>query len=536
MAWDPEPLIAKMASPLVRAQLPVVELNGRATVPLYEQLYLGLRDQILRGRLQRGARLASTRTLAEHLAVSRFTVVSALDRLLAEGYLTTRAGSGTYITRTLPEQRMRPVVRRGGRRPQDKGVAPALSARGRRLSSVWITGPRPEEPRAFQPRRAPLDAFPLRVWSTIVRRLWNRGGYKYLEYGDPAGYWPLRHAIAAHIAVTRAVQCDPRQVVVTSGSQQAFDLLFRVLLDPGDRAWLEEPGYLDVRAALIAAGAELVPVPVDRFGMDVSEGIRLGRDARLAVVSPSHQYPAGVTLSATRRIELLNWARSTGAWIVEDDYDSYFRYSGRPMSAIQGVDRTGADTRHVVYVGTFSKTVFPSLRLGFCVVPDSLIDAVVNARAVADRNSPIIDQAALAEFIAGGHYDRHLRRLRMICQERYQSMRLHFGRVFGDELVLSEASAGTHVVARFRQSRTRGNRMVMQICAAAADEGLVVFPLSRYCLSPPPTDAFILGFGGVSPRRIAAAVEKLANIVRRVQKQRSNAGALDRTDSKPISV
>src|SRR3954466_14510710 len=212
MARDPEPLMANMASPLVLAQLPVVELNVRATVPLYEQLYLGLRDQILRGQLQRGARLASTRTLAEHLAVSRFTVVSALDRLLAEGYLTTRAGSGTYITQTLPEQRMRPAVRRGGRRPHDKGVAPALSTRGRRLASVWITGPRPEEPRAFQPRRAPLDAFPVRPWATLVRRLWNRGGYKYLEYGEPAGYWPLRQAIASHITVTRAVECDPRHV------------------------------------------------------------------------------------------------------------------------------------------------------------------------------------------------------------------------------------------------------------------------------------------------------------------------------------
>ena len=297
--------------------------------------------------------------------------------------------------------------------------------------------------------------FPVRAWSTIVRRLWNRGGHKYLEYGDPAGYWPLRQAIAAHITVTRAVQCDPQQVVVTSGSQQAFDLLFHVLLDPGDRAWIEEPGYLDVRAALMAAGAELVPVPVDASGIDVSEGIRLAPDARVAVVSPSHQYPAGVTLSATRRMALLNWARSAGSWIVEDDYDSYFRYAGRPMSALQGVDRAAPQQAHVIYVGTFSKTVFASLRLGFCVVPDSLVDAVVNARAVADRNSPIIDQAALAEFITAGHYERHLRRLRLICQERYQAMRLHFARVLGDQVVLSPVSAGTHVLGRFGKKAWR---------------------------------------------------------------------------------
>ncbi len=518
MARYPEPLRAKSTSPLRVAQKPIIELISRGPQPLYEQLYLGLRDQILRGLLRQGARLASTRALAEHLAVSRFTVVTALERLLAEGYLTTRAGAGTFITQTLPEHRMRPAVGHGRMPARGKDVAAAMSTRGRRLTSVWITGPRPEEPRAFQPRRAPLDAFPIRAWSTIVRRLWTRGGYKYLEYGDPAGYRPLREAIAAHISVTRAVQCDPRQVIVTSGSQQAFDLLFRVLLDPGDRAWIEEPGYLDVRAALIAAGAELVPVAVDGAGLDVSSGIRRAPNARLAVVSPSHQYPAGVTLSATRRLQLLNWARSSGSWIVEDDYDSYFRYAGRPMSALQGVDRTAAGSPHVIYVGTFSKTVFPSLRLGFCVVPDSLVDAVVNARAVADRNSPIMDQAALAEFMTGGHYERHLRRLRMICEERYQAMRLHFGRVLDDDMVLSPASAGTHLLAYFRHRRDgRDNGMAMRVSSLAADEGLVVFPLSRYCLTPPLHDALVLGFGGLSPRRIAAGADKLSAIVRRAK-------------------
>src|SRR6185295_10067747 len=217
----PEPLSRRTASPLAAALLPLVELQPRAAAPLYEQLYRGLRDQILRGRLRQGARLASTRTLAGHLAVSRFTVVTALERLIAEGYLTTRAGSGTFVTQTLPDRVMRPAVRPRPVLPRSEGVVPALSARGTRLSGVRITGPRPEEPSAFQPRRAPLDAFPIRTWSTIVRRLWRRGGYKYLEYGDPAGYWPLRQAIASHISVTRAVQCEATQVIVTSGSQQA---------------------------------------------------------------------------------------------------------------------------------------------------------------------------------------------------------------------------------------------------------------------------------------------------------------------------
>jgi GntR family transcriptional regulator/MocR family aminotransferase len=488
-------------------------LDAAAAAPLYEQLYRGLRDQILRGRLRRGGRLASTRRLADHLAVSRFTVVTALERLLAEGYLEARGGSGTFVTQTLPEQFIRAPVRRRAS-PAPRGVRPSPSRRGAGLSSLPITGPRPDEPRAFQSRRGPLDVFPVRAWAAIVRRLWRRSGYGFLEYGEPAGYRPLREAIADHISETRAVRCEPHQVIVTCGAQQAFDLLCRVLLDPGDRAWIEEPGYLDVRAALLAAGATLIPVRVDAEGMRISDGIRLARDARLAVVSPSHQYPAGVTLSATRRVELLNWARAAGSWIVEDDYDSYFRYAGRPMSALQGVDRL-SDPAHVIYVGTFSKTVFPSLRLGFCVVPDTLVETVVNARAVADRNSPIIDQAALTEFITSGQYERHLRRVRTVCEERYQAMRTHLGRVLGDQLALSDASAGTHLLAFFKDNLRHDPRRAIRVAAAAAAEGLIVFPLSRYCLAPPATDGLVLGFGGVSPRRIAAGAELLKKAIRR---------------------
>jgi GntR family transcriptional regulator/MocR family aminotransferase len=501
----------KMTGP---PQLPVVALEPSRQVPLYEQLYLELRRQILGGRLRRGVRLASTRDLARHLAVSRFTVVTALERLLAEGYLLTRAGTGTFVAATLPDRAMRAG---GGRSPVARGddVPASLSGRGRRLQLLHVTGPRPDEPRAFQPRRAPLDIFPVRAWSTLVRRLWKQSGYRQLEYGEPAGYRPLREAIAAHISVTRAVRCDPDHVVVTSGSQQAFDILFRVLLDPGDRAWIEEPGYLDVRAALLAAGADLVPVPIDGDGIRVGEGRRLAGFARLAVVSPSHAYPSGVTLSAARRIELITWARSAGAWIVEDDYDSYFRFAGRPMSALQGME-PGA---HVIYVGTFSKTVFPSLRLGFCVVPDSLIDAVTNARAVADRNSPMIDQAVLTEFMSSGHYDRHLRRLRVACQERHQAMQQAFARVFGDRLQLTRMSAGTHVIGRFPAEWLADDPgLPARVAALAAEDGVIVFPLSRYCLNPPAPDALVLGFGGLSPRRIAAGAEKLFAIIRRARR------------------
>lgn len=497
----------------------LIPLDARDPAPLYDQLYRALREDVLSGALAPGARLASTRDLSVTLGVSRFTVVNALERLRAEGYLSARRGAGTFVVHTLPERLMR--VRTGaGRAPVNGPPAaadgPGLSSRGAALSAVVITGPRSsaDAARAFQPRRPPLDVFPLGAWARIVRRQWARYRHQYLDYGEPAGYRPLREAIARHVVVTRGVRCTADQVIVTSGSQQAFDILFRLLLDPGDQAWLEEPGYLDVRGALIGAGARLVPVPVDQHGLDVAAGVRLARRARLAVVSPSHQYPMGVTLSATRRATLLAWARAADAWIVEDDYDSYFRYRGQPMSALQSLDP------RVIYVGTFSKTMYPSLRLGFCVVPDALVAATANARAIADRNSPIADQAALAEFIEDGHYERHLRKVRLVCQERHEAMRFHVARLLGDQLILAPASAGTHVVASLaapRGSRRRRDSLAVRISHAATEDNLVVFPLSRYCLNSPDRDGLVLGYGALRPAAIAAGVERLTRVISRVQ-------------------
>jgi GntR family transcriptional regulator / MocR family aminotransferase len=518
-------------------RLPMIPLDPDAPAPMYEQLYLELRDQIVRGLLPSGARLASTRALAAGLGVSRFTVVTAMERLLAEGYLATRRGAGTFVVDTLPEQVMRPSRRAPRpRRPASSltsALAPAqapaltvgppvLSARGRALSAVIITGPRMErdEPRPFRPRRPALDMFPVRRWARLVGRQWRTCSHQQLDYGNPAGYRPLREAIAEHINVTRGLRCVPEQVVVTSGAQQAFDIVFRLLIDPGDRVWMEEPGYLDVRAALISAGATLVPVPVDDHGLDVAAGTRQASNARLAVVSPSHQYPTGATLSASRRAALLEWARGARAWVVEDDYDSYFRYRGRPFSALQRFD-TDVAAAHgaspcVIYVGTFSKTMFPSLRLGFCVVPPSLVDAVANARAVADRNSPIADQAALAAFIAEGDYDRHLRRLRLVYQERYEAMRVHIARELGGVITLAPALAGTHVLGwadHAWMGRALPDEWAMRVSRAASQHDLVIFPLSRYTLTPPVRDALVLGYGGLTPERIAIGAQRLARVI-----------------------
>jgi len=509
-------------------QLPLIATDSGSDLPLYEQICRELREQVIAGRLRAGTRLASTRTLAVELGLSRFTLVSAVERLLAEGYLTTRRGSGTFVVDILPEQRMRPAAVRPKPAGGSRSTAPTLSTRGRALSAVVITGPRLEtnEPRPFRPRRPALDVFPLRVWARLVRGQWKTYRHQYLDYGDPAGYRPLRQAIAEHIGVARGVRCEPDQVIVTSGAQQAFDLLFRLVVDPGDKVWIEDPGYLDVRGALIGAGANVVPVPVDADGIDVAEGIRRAPDARLAVVSPSHQYPTGATLSAARRGALLEWARHAGAWVIEDDYDSYFRYRGRPFSALQRFDEDGVAAhggdRRVLYVGTFSKTMFPSLRLGFCIVPPTLVDAVANARAIADRNSPIADQAALAAFIADGHYDRHLRRVRLVYQERHDAMRFYFRKALDGMVSLAPTMAGTHMIGWLRQARSRraGESAAIAVSRAAAAENLVVFPLSRYTLEQPRHDGLVLGYGGLTPRRIAAGAESLARAIDRVRRAR----------------
>ena len=510
------------------ARTPLVRLEADRKAPMYEQLYRALRDRIVRGELRAGARLTSTRALAVDLGVSRFTVISATERLLAEGYLTARHGSGTFVVDTLPEDVMQPDA--PSMAPPRRVVAassPALSARGQAVSAVVITGPRSErhEPRPFRPRRPALDLFPSALWAKLVRRQWRRASHHLLDYGDPAGYWPLRKAIAEHIGWSRGVRCAPEQVIVTSGAQQAFDVVFRLLLDPGDQAWIEEPGYLDVRAALVAAGAALVPVPVDDQGIVVREGMRRAGGARLAIVSPSHQYPSGATLSATRRAALLDWARNANAWIVEDDYDSHFRYRGRPFLALQRSDMDAAVERgvppRVIYVGTFSKTMFPALRLGFCVVPEAVIDAATNARAVAGRNSAIVDQAALAQFINDGHYDRHLRRTRVAYRERYEAMQFHVRRELGGLLSLTPASAGTHVLAWFEGASTgRDESVANRVSRAAADAGLVAFSLSRYCVEPPARDGLVLGYGGLTPRRIGKGAERLAAIIEGVVRPR----------------
>jgi GntR family transcriptional regulator/MocR family aminotransferase len=482
-------------------------LERASRVPLYRQLYEGLREAILSGRLRPGVRLPSTRVLAKDLGASRNTVLAAFGQLLAEGYLEGRVGAGTTVARTLPETllRARPETAwtaRPGRRPRlSRRGALLLGARGGLAGGAITAHP-------FRPGLPGLDAFPFELWTRLVARRWRRVPRQLLDYGDPAGYGPLREAIATYLGEARAVRCEASQVIVVTGAQQAVDLAARVLLDPGDTAWVEDPGYQGARGALVAAGIRLAPVPVDAEGLDVGRGARDAPGARLVYVTPSHQYPLGVTMSLQRRLALLEWASASGAWILEDDYDSEYRYAGRPLAALQGLDAAG----RVIYAGTFSKVLFPALRLGYLVVPPDLVDAFVAARALADRHSPSVTQAALADFIDGGHFARHVRRTRALYAERQAALVGAARRALGGLLEVAPAEAGMHLMGWLPESVD--DRAATR--AALAHE-VDAPPLSAYRARPArrgERGGLMLGYAAYTPREIDEACGRLGAALR----------------------
>ena len=399
-----------MAKRSTAAPFTSVPLEESSSTPLYYQVYQRLRASILLGQLSPGTRLPSTRQMAYDLGVSRNTMMSAFDQLIAEGYVEGHVGSGTFVSPTLPEEllearlKTKPILRIETNRR-------SLSGRGKAIAKTSVTVAAPAgRLRPFVPGIPALDQFPMSLWSRLVARRWRDESRRLLNYGPAAGYMPLREAIAAYLGPSRGVQCKPDQIVIVSGTQQALDLSARVLLDPGDSVLVEEYCYSAARAAFKGAGACLVPVRVDDAGLDISDPAASSSNARVAYVTPSHQYPLGVTMSLSRRLALLDWANRTSAWILEDDYDSEYRYVARPLAALQGLDKSG----RVIYIGTFSKVLFPSLRLGYMVVPSDLVEPFARARAGVGWCCPFIDQAVLADFISEGHFTRHIRRMRSI--------------------------------------------------------------------------------------------------------------------------
>ncbi len=479
----------------------VADLPGR---PTYARLAEGIRQAILAGRFQPGERLPATRVIAAALGVARNTVLEAYDSLAAEGYLVARHGSGTFVAPELPERALRAT-------PGPTAVAGAavdassLSRFGRRVAKLeqipgaWTT----RLPYDFRYGTPSLEEFPMAEWRALTRRVLDYPPSVLLGYGPAEGLPALREALARYLQRARGVRCTADEVVVVNGSQQALDLAARVLVDPGDVVAMEEPGYTGARAVFEMAGATVVPVPVDGEGLVVDQ---LPANARVVYVTPSHQFPTGVVLSAARRLQLLEWASRAGATIIEDDYDSEFRYSGRPLTALQGLDATG----HVVYTATMSKVLLPSLRMGYLVPPAGLRPAFANAKWLTDRHSALLYQAVLAAFIEEGHFERHLRRMRRVYARRLACLLEALDRHLGGRVSVDGAESGMHVMLTIHDVAD-GDVIV----EGARAVGVGLHPAAPYYAAEPPYRAtFVVGYSSLTETEIAEGIARLARVVR----------------------
>jgi GntR family transcriptional regulator/MocR family aminotransferase len=488
-----------------------ITLRTDGPLSLQQQLYTRLRADILAGRLRPGEKVPATRALAAQLVVSRTTAVLAYEQLLAEGYIEARSGAGTFVSGQLPDETLRTAPTSTSPAPRRSALR-RLSRWGSRVGEIGdamlgdhaaATERYAEMPFDFRPGRPDWDAFPHAVWSRLARRHWRRPSADLASYGDPAGYRPLREAIAAHLAQSRGVRCDADQVVVVNGSQQGIDLLIRLWLDPGECAALEEPGYGGGALALRAHGVEIHPTPVDAEGLDVAAlpPPDAAGAPRLVYVTPSHQFPTGATLSLPRRLRLLEWAARRGALVVEDDYDSEFRYSGRPLESLQGLDTSGL----VAYVGSFTKALFPPLRVGYVVLPPGLAEPFVAAKWLADRQTATPDQQVLSDFIREGHFERHLRRMRRLYQRRRDVLLDALNRHFGELVRAGGHGAGLHLVAWLPDD---WNDLAVTEHAAAL--GVAVLPLRPYYQGAQGKPGLMLGFAALDEPAIEEGIRRLA--------------------------
>ena len=475
----------------------VIPLSKHGKEPLSRQVYSGLRQAILSGKIAAGERLPSTRDLAEQLGISRTVTVLAYDQLLAEGFVQGRHGSGTYASEGLTKTAELMARHSARLRLSRFGIAAEEAA----LRINFPRRPSGATRYDFSYGRSDIESFPFAAWRRILMRHSREGPLRQLDYGPAAGSLALREAITEHLRRSRAVACDPSQVIVVNGSQQSLDLAARILLDPGDTVAMEDPHYQGAREAFRAAGARFYPVPVDRDGLDPA---KLPKRARLAFVTPSHQLPTGAILPLARRMALLDWAKRANAVVIEDDYDGEFRYEGQPLESLQGLDREG----RVLYIGTFSRTVFPSLRIGYLIAPKVLVNAFTAAKWLSDRHTATLEQETLAEFIASGAYERHLRRARRKSAARRRIL-LHtirdymYGRV-----EIRGQGAGAHIVLWPHRQQAEE-----RIIAEAAAQDVRVYGISPYYLRKPARTGIMLGYSRMRERDIREGIRRLALVI-----------------------
>ena len=465
--------------------------------PLFQQIYNGLRKAILLGAFQRGQKLPSTREVAEQLGISRTVVLLAYDQLLAEGFTVGRSGSGTYVSADVN-------VRRSTRAEESAKLS--LSRFGSSAAAAWsrMTFAQPSTPSLpydFVYGRSDLETFPFEIWRRMLLRCARRAPVSELDYGPAAGHVALKEAIATHLLRSRAVICDPSQVLVVNGSQQALDLIARVLIERGDRVAIEDPSYQGTREVLRAAGARLLPVAVDRDGLDPD---RLPASACAAFVTPSHQFPTGAILPLARRLALLDWAKRKSAVIVEDDYDGEFRYEGQPLESLQGLDREG----RVIYIGTFSRTVFSSLRIGYLITPKRLVPAFTAAKWLCDRHTATLDQETLAEFIASGMYERYLRRVRRRNAARREVLLEALHTHLRDRVDVTGDGAGAHVVLWLKHRISEDS-----VTASAAAQGVRVYGISGYFLRKSSRTGILLGYSRMKETAIREGIRRLGKVL-----------------------
>ena len=489
--------------PKLATSLPLSLSAPSPGTPLYRWFYEELRSAILERRIAPGARLPATRDLAREYKLSRATVVAAFEQLKSEGYVEGKVGAGTYVSQVLPEELLH-VARAG----TGAGMGPRRvrwSSYARRLA-LFRGGGEPRITRAFRANQAALDAFPTTLWAQVAARRLRRASTKLLAGGEARGYRPLRQAVAEYLNASRGVKCSADQVLIISGVQEALERAAHLLLDPGDPVWIEEPGYPGAAIVFAAVGAKVHPVPVNVEGLDLEYGRRRWRHAKLVYVTPAHQFPLGVTMSLRRRLALLEWARRSQTLIFEDDYDSEYRYSGRPIPALQGLDRAGV----VIFAGSFNEVLFPALRLGYLVVPPAMVDRFGAAQSVSMRHAPLLDQAVLCDFITEGHFARHIRRMRELYAERLGVLLESSRSRLSGLLEIPSVEAGLQMVGWLAPGIRADD---------AAEEAIKreveVIPLSRYSSHRYRRQGLLLGFAAVDSRELRRGVEQLARALER---------------------
>jgi len=478
------------------ADLYAWRLDRASRTPLSRQVYAQVRSAVLSGALRAGTRMPSTRAMAVRLGVARASVVAAYEQLLAEGYVESRHGSGTFISDDVAGLAAR-------RRVVPRANLRALPASARAFPDFERSAVQGDA-RPFNTGRTLIDARTAETWRSLTHRAVRRLGPHDLGYADPAGLAELRANICDYLRAARAVRCEADQIVITAGTQQAIDIAIRVLLSPGDEVWVEDPGYPLTHAQLLLAKLKPHAIPVDTQGLIVDAGRRKAPRARAVFVTPSHQFPTGVAMSMARRLELLAWAQKSGAFIVEDDYTSEFRYSGPPLASLQGLD----DSEQVIYVGTLNKALFPGLRLGYAVVPRALLQAFVGARYLIDRQPPMLQQAIVAEFMQQGHFAAHIRRMRQLYREQRDALAETLMRRAAGRLDVASPDQGMHLIAYLSDGSSD-----LAIEEAARGTGIVVRAISRFYRAARPRPGLMLGFSGFPRQLIVPAAARLAALV-----------------------